>query len=305
MLLPWTDCSQIIALDPHAPVGETFAFVKMQHDAEEAPFVVGFYQDAVHTAEALESVSEGRDTIHTAGELGAIPGQDTVHAAEALESVSDQDTTHTAETLDSVPGQDTRLQPINRDPSKPKSFRWAVSKRSGRPHPKDSWELELTQGQKVKVWADLGRNWHVVEGEGGVRGWVHGTWLAFSGSRVDKDARSTYQRFQADMRTLLVPDQLRDFPPLRDYMGECADAACRALREDARLGVCVHGLRGLLRGSGCYSYEWLKEERNVWHPDKFARYCRAEYKEGLKGCAQEVFVLYGVLMDGCEDGGHS
>ncbi|KAF1931286.1 uncharacterized protein M421DRAFT_417934 [Didymella exigua CBS 183.55] len=245
----------LVALNPHAPVGETFALIKKQHNAQEAPFVISFYQDTVYTAEALEPVLEA---------------------------------------------QDTRLQHVEREPEKPKFFRWAVSKRTGRPHLKDSWELELEKGKKVKVWEDMGKNWYIVEAGGGVRGWVHGTWLAFCGSRVHRDPRSTYQQFQEDMRRLLVPGQLRDFPPLRDYMSECAKVACQPLREGTQPGICVHDLQTLLEGSGKYSYDWLREERNVWHPDKFARYCHAQHKEHIKTSAQEVFVLYGVLMDMCK-----
>lgn len=102
------------------------------------------------------------------------------------------------------------------------------------------------------------------------------------------------------MRKLLVPGQLREFPPLRGYMNECANAACQALRTTTQTGICVHDLHTSLERSGQYSYDWLKEERNVWHPDKFARYCQPSHKEQLKVSAHEVFVLYGVLMDMCE-----
>jgi hypothetical protein len=252
--------SQLFALDPHAPVAETFVLIKQQHDAHEAPFVIHFHQDTAHTAEALEP---------------APPVQ---------------------------PVQDTQLQHIEREPEKPKFFRWAISKTTGRPHPKDSWELELWRGQKIKVWEDLGKNWHIAENGLGMKGWVHGTWFAFCGSRVQKDPYSTLTRFQEDMRKLLVPGQLRDFPPLLDYMGECVNAACQPLKTTTttQIGMCVHNLHTLLEGSGHYSYDWLKEERNVWHPDQFARYCHPSCKEQLKTHAQEVFVLYGVLMDMCE-----
>jgi hypothetical protein len=259
MPLPITNILQLVALDPHTPVAETFAFIKKQHGAKEAPFVIHIYQDTTHTAEALE--------------LEPAPGDQHV--------------------------QDTRLQHREREPEKPKFFQWAVSKHAGQPHPKDSWELNLKKGQKVKVWEDRGNNWYMVEG-GGLKGWVHGTWLAFCGNRVHKDPRSTYSQFQDDMRKLLVPGQLCDFPPLREYMSECVNAACQPLRDSTQLGICVHNLQTLLEGSGQYSYNWLKEERNVWHPDKFARYCHVEHKEHLKTSAQEVFVLYGILMDVCK-----
>jgi hypothetical protein len=250
---------QLVALDPHAPVAETFAFIKKHHNAHEAPFVIHFYQDTMHTAEALEPASP-------------------------VQLI-----------------RDTRLQHIEREPEKPKFFRWAISKNTGRPHPKDSWELELKKGQKIKVWEDLGNNWYMAENGLGIKGWVHGTWLAFCGSRVHKDPRSTYIQFQEDMRRLLVPGQLHDFPPLRDYMSECVNAACQPLKITTQIGICVHDLHTLLEGSGQYCYDWLKEERNVWHPDKFARYCHPARKGQLKGSAQEVFVLYGVLMDMCEE----
>ncbi|KAF2623885.1 hypothetical protein BU25DRAFT_349118 [Macroventuria anomochaeta] len=242
----------LVALDPHAPVGETFAFIKKQHDAQEAPFVINFYQDAAHALETPKAAPEV---------------------------------------------QETRLQHIERKPEKPKLFRWAISKRNGRPHPGESWELELKEGQKVKVWDHMGRDWHIVEGRGGTKGWVHGTWLEFCGSKVHKDPRHNYTLFQDDMRKLLIPGQLREFPPLCEYMSVCSNAACEPLKGGSKPGICIHDLQTLLEGSGCYSYEWLKEERNVWHPDKFARYCHPEHKEHLKTSAQEVFVLYGVLMD--------
>ena len=82
-------------------------------------------------------------------------------------------------------------------------------------------------------------------------------------------------------------------------MNSCIISACEPPRDDTQLGICIHDLQTLLEGSGCYSYEWLKEERNVWHPDKFARYCHPDHKEQLKVLAQEVFVLYGILMNKC------
>ena len=157
---------------------------------------------------------------------------------------------------------------------------------------------EGTEGEGV---GRQGRSWYIVEGRGGVKGWVHGTWLEFCGSKVYKEPRSTYIQFQEDMRKLLIPDQLREFPPLHEYTSVCSNDACEPLKGGSQLGICIHDLQTLLEGSGCYSCEWLKEERNVWHPDKFARYCHPSHKEQLKASAQEVFVLYGVLMDMCSE----
>lgn len=248
------DKVQLAVLDPHAPVGETFVFVKKQYSAKEAPFIFRFFQDTTHTTRRLD----------------ALP-----------------------------PIQDTDLQHIEREPDKPKRFQWAISKRDGRPHPGEPWELELKKGQKVKLCKDMGRNWYIVEGRNGATGWAHRTWLQCCGSKVHKDPRTTYFQFQEDMRELLVSGQLCEFPALSEYMATCSIAACEALRDNTQLRICVHDLQTLLAGSGCYSFQWLKEERNVWHPDKFARYCHPEHKERLTAFAQEVFVLYGVLMDMC------
>jgi hypothetical protein len=56
-------------------------------------------------------------------------------------------------------------------------------------------------------------------------------------------------------------------------------------------------LEVLLRGSGSFSYEWLKEERNRWHPDRFRQLCDPGRSGALKLKAQQLFVLYGVLME--------
>ncbi|KAH6621807.1 hypothetical protein C7974DRAFT_425580 [Boeremia exigua] len=244
----------LVALDSHAPVGETFVFIKKQGDAQEAPFVFHVHQDTIYETEAPK-------------------------AAPAV--------------------QETRLQQTECKPERPKFYRWAISTQDGRPHLNDSWELQLKKNEKLKVWEDRGNDWFIVEGRQGVKGWAHGTWIAFCGSKVHQDPRATYTQFQEDMQKLLVPGQLREFPPLSEYMDVCSQAMCEVSKSSSQLGFCVHDLQTLLEGSGSYCYEWLKEERVMWHPDKFARYCHPEHKEELKASAQEMFVLYGVLMDIC------
>ncbi|KAJ4991584.1 hypothetical protein SVAN01_02965 [Stagonosporopsis vannaccii] len=210
------------------------------------------------------------------------------------------DITHIAGALKAAPAvQDPRLQHSEQKPDETKSFRWAICKRGGRPHASDSWELELQVGQLVKVWEDRGGHWFVVEVHGGMVGWAHGSRLAFCGTKMHKDPRGTYLQFQEDVRKLLVPGQLREFPPLSEYMDVCSNAACKPAKGSSQLGICVHDLQALLEGSSCYCYEWLKEERNMWHPDRFARFCHTDHREELKTSAQEVFVMYGVLMDMC------
>jgi methylenetetrahydrofolate dehydrogenase (NADP+)/methenyltetrahydrofolate cyclohydrolase/formyltetrahydrofolate synthetase len=68
---------------------------------------------------------------------------------------------------------DRHLLPVTPEP-KNTHFVWATSMRTGRPH-QDAWELNLKKGEKVKVLQDMGREWFVVEGRKGVKGWVHGS----------------------------------------------------------------------------------------------------------------------------------
>ena len=56
-----TNTEQLVALGPHTPVGETFAFIKKQHNAREAPFVVNFYQDITHTTVKPEAAPAVQD----------------------------------------------------------------------------------------------------------------------------------------------------------------------------------------------------------------------------------------------------
>jgi methylenetetrahydrofolate dehydrogenase (NADP+)/methenyltetrahydrofolate cyclohydrolase/formyltetrahydrofolate synthetase len=187
-----------------------------------------------------------------------------------------------------------------RAPDEAMQFLWATCKKDGKPHARDSWELELKRDDKVKVIKDMGNDWFVVLNGKEMKGWAHGSWLDFENRKVRADAREAYTRFQEDVRTALVPGQLRDFPAMASYMDVCTKVECQPLKEEVSLlGICVHDLLALLQGSGKVSYEWLKEKRNVWHPDRFARFCLAECSERLKPMAEKMFVMYGVLMDAC------
>ncbi len=59
-----------------------------------------------------------------------------------------------------------------------------------------------------------------------------------------------------------------------------------------QLGICHHELELCLRGSGRYSVEWLKKERALWHPDKFAT------KGDAPLLADEMFKLFQRLIEG-------
>lgn len=146
----------------------------------------------------------------------------------------------------------------------------------------------------------MGRNWHIAVIKRGVRGWVHGSWLEFGDGKVHTDSKAAYAQFMEDLERLLIPGEMRDFPMMTSYVNECARDECRLQKQDAcSLGICIHDLFVLLQGSGKVSYEWLKEGRNLWHPDRFARFCEPEQAERLKPMAEQMFVMYGVLMENC------
>ncbi|KAH7383835.1 hypothetical protein BKA66DRAFT_529275 [Pyrenochaeta sp. MPI-SDFR-AT-0127] len=200
---------------------------------------------------------------------------------------------------DDVHQPDLSVQFVAQEPDVP--FQWATSLKSGRPHPKDSWELELMKGERVKVLRDMGRDWLIVLGRKNIKGWVHRSWLDFGDCKLHKNPKSAYKQFQEDLQKLLVPGHMCSFPRMALYIDVCSKRQCQAFKEDvSSLGICVHDLNVLLNGSDRYSYEWLKEERNVWHPDRFARFCQPEHTERLKPMAEQMFVFYGILMDACE-----
>lgn len=190
------------------------------------------------------------------------------------------------------------VQRIAKDAEEPTNLQLAVCRKTGRPHRGESWELAVKRGEVVKVLRDMGRNWFVVQNMKDIKGWVHGTWLDFGQNEVQMDSKSAYAQFQEDLKKLVLPGQLRSFPDMRAYMDACAMVDCQFLKEDPEaLGICVHELMALLRGSGLYSKEWLKEGRNLFHPDRFARFCHVEHVEALKPQAEQLFVLYSILME--------
>jgi methylenetetrahydrofolate dehydrogenase (NADP+)/methenyltetrahydrofolate cyclohydrolase/formyltetrahydrofolate synthetase len=252
-----TNMSQYVAINPHPPTSEKFAFIKTQRDEEAAPFIVHFGTNDMHTR------------------------------------------------LPRATSTDASTQQLIQETEPVTPPRWAVSKRTGRPNPKDSWELELKKGERVQIMRDCGRDWYIVKDSKSIRGYAHRSWLDFRLTKASADPKPDYAQFEENMRQLLVPGQLRNFPPVLDYLGVCSEDVCLVDKEDAIPRLCIHNLETLLETSGEYSYEWLKEERNVWHPDKFARFCHPNFQKDLKTEAQELFVMYGVLMDKCrvEEGG--
>jgi hypothetical protein len=45
-----------------------------------------------------------------------------------------------------------------------------------------------------------------------------------------------------------------------------------------------------------YSYEWLRQERLRWHPDRFGRLCAERFREEGKKKAEEMWKICEELM---------
>ncbi|KAI8930912.1 hypothetical protein NX059_011927 [Plenodomus lindquistii] len=274
-----------VSIDPHAQDSDAFVFFKKQQMYEIAPFIMGFSGGEIHTN--LQPTAEPTDA--------------------PKKEIKDEVKANIKEDLKGEPKAEHKNGPakswtMQRAAQKPeeKDLGWATCKKAGRPHRNETWELVVEKGEKVKVLKDMGRNWYIVQGKKNAKGYLHGTWLIFdkSNSEVRPDSTSAYAQFEEDLVKMLVPGQLRAFFDMRTYIDTCTNVNCQILKEDENsLGICTHDLLTLLHGSGKYCKEWLKHGRNIFHPDRFAKFCHPEYVESLKPKAEQLFVLYGILME--------
>lgn len=255
--------TKYVAISPYSCEGATFVFIKKQLQGEGPPFIVNFEGEPTYSNLAI-STSQA-----TANPL---TGSEAPHSG---------------------------LQHVPRKPEETISFQWATSKKSGRPHARDDQELELKKGERVKVIRDIGRNWFLVQSVQDNQGYVHGSWLEFGDKKVYRDIKAAYTQFQQDVEGLqAVPGQLVEFPTMASYVDQCTKPGCQTVKKgQSTLGICVHDLGELLRASGDCSHEWLRDGRNFWHPDRFARFCHAEHVDDLKPMAEQMFVMHSKLME--------
>ncbi|PSN72426.1 hypothetical protein BS50DRAFT_484282 [Corynespora cassiicola Philippines] len=199
----------------------------------------------------------------------------------------------TTSRLKGVASKEMTLTAHRQGPSK--VLCWATSKDTGRPHTHELRELKLYKGEKLKVLQERGNNWYIIENQRGYRGWGHGTWLNFQ----DQVHAQAFNDFKAVCRNIFSkPSTLEVFPNLSKFVNICKESGCQELKQgEAGAGICAHDLAALLRGSGEYDHELVKNHRNHWHPDKFARFCHPAAREGLKEKAGNVFKLFSVLLD--------
>ncbi|KAF2787377.1 hypothetical protein K505DRAFT_288078 [Melanomma pulvis-pyrius CBS 109.77] len=247
-------------INPHSADGDSFVFIKNRKDGKDPDFVLRF------------------------------ASEDTVSRLASKEYVGPAE-----ESLLPIPTSPQPITTLLQAPMEPLSFTWARSKRTGRPHAKEDWELRLHKGEMVKVLQARGRGWYIVLNVRDVKGWVHETWLDFN---VHADPREAYVLFKEETSEMLKSGALREFPMLSRYMDICTEDGCKIIKQDSTgLSICAHDLERLLRGSGVYTVDFLKGERNTWHPDKFARFCHPESRDDLQRKAGALFVLFGVLID--------
>ncbi|KAF2999816.1 Phosphatidylglycerol/phosphatidylinositol transfer protein [Curvularia kusanoi] len=91
---------------------------------------------------------------------------------------------------------------------------------------------------------------------------------------------------------------LTTFPYLPPAVTTCALPSCELLKsEPLSIKACRHDVEMLMRASGLYGYEWLRQERLRWHPDRFGRLCAVEWREEGRRMAEEMFKIIDALME--------
>jgi hypothetical protein len=94
------------------------------------------------------------------------------------------------------------------------------------------------------------------------------------------------------------PSLLTAFPYLPSSATTCTQQACARLKADsAGIRACKHDVETLLRASGLYSYEWLRQERLRWHPDRFGRLCEEGWRDAGRKMAEEMFKVVDALIE--------
>ncbi|OCK86045.1 hypothetical protein K432DRAFT_377144 [Lepidopterella palustris CBS 459.81] len=122
----------------------------------------------------------------------------------------------------------------------------------------------------------------------------HVNHLSSPPSHPDKTSPANYPSSSATP----TPSLITVFPYLPSAATTCTLPACVAAKAAPfSLRACVHDVETLFRGSGLYSYEWLRRERLRWHPDQFARLCAEGYREEGAKVAAEMWKICLHLME--------
>ena len=112
--------------------------------------------------------------------------------------------------------------------------------------------------------------------------------------RSQSDTQSPSSSTSASASTSL----LVAFPYLPPAVTTCALPSCELLKSDPlSIKACRHDVEVLMRASALYCYEWLRQERLRWHPDRFGRLCDEGWRESGKKMAEEMFKIIDSLME--------
>lgn len=91
---------------------------------------------------------------------------------------------------------------------------------------------------------------------------------------------------------------LTAFPYLPASITTCDLTTCTMLKaQPESIHACQHDVETMMKASGLYSYEWLRQERLRWHPDRFGRLCEEKWRETGKKLAGEMFKLMSALIE--------
>lgn len=101
-------------------------------------------------------------------------------------------------------------------------------------------------------------------------------------------ARADYMSWQKECDSVFrnkVSMTKFPFPPLP----RCTNTDCPGFLENA-VPACQHNVKQFFRGSGNFSLEFLKHQRNLWHEDRFAS-CREDLRPEFRRLANSLFVV--------------
>jgi len=161
---------------------------------------------------------------------------------------------------------------------------------------KDKRELPLRKGEYLTIISEMSEFWYIVRNKEYKQGWVHSTWVTLL--EEPQGLAELYTAWKAKCDAAFAMGGLTTFPELPMSIRPCKAVSCASRKaQQGNLGVCQHDVASLLRGSGKYSYKFLKTERNSWHPDKFSQQCAPGNREELKKKSEQLFVIYGLLME--------
>jgi hypothetical protein len=97
--------------------------------------------------------------------------------------------------------------------------------------------------------------------------------------------------------TTSVGQLMTSFPYLPPSLTVCIVPVCVLYKRDpGGLRACKHDVERLLKASGLYSREWLKQERIRWHPDRFGRLCDVGFREEGRKLSEEMFKAVDALL---------